>query len=57
MSILAENVETFLNLAVSFAYEPGSVIKPITVTIGEDGKVHAHTEYVDTGFDKKEVLS
>lgn len=50
----AENVETFLNPAVSFAYEPGSVMKPITMAIGiEDGKVHAHTEYVDTGFVKE----
>lgn len=49
-----ENVETFLNPAVSLAYEPGSVMKPITMAIGiEDGKVNAHTEYVDTGFVKE----
>ena len=49
-----ENAETFLNPAVSFSYEPGSVMKPITMAIGvEDGKVNANTEYVDTGFVKE----
>ncbi len=49
-----EDAETFLNPAVSLAYEPGSVMKPITMAIGiEDGKVNAHTEYVDTGFVKE----
>ena len=50
----AEDTEAFLNPAVSLAYEPGSVMKPITMAIGiEDGKVNAHTEYVDTGFVKE----
>lgn len=49
-----ENVETFLNPAVSLSYEPGSVLKPITMAIGiEDGKVNANTEYVDTGSVKE----
>ncbi len=40
----------FLNPAVSLSYEPGSVIKPITMAIGlEEGKVSPDTEYVDTG--------
>lgn len=40
----------FLNPAVSLAYEPGSVVKPLTMAIGlEEGKVSPDTEYVDTG--------
>lgn len=45
-----ENPEDFLNPAVSLTYEPGSIMKPITLAIGiEDGKVNANSEYVDTG--------
>lgn len=45
-----ERPESFLNPAVSLSYEPGSVLKPISMAIGiEDGKVNAETEYVDTG--------
>ncbi len=45
-----EDYSVFLNPAVSLAYEPGSVMKPITMAIGiEDGKVAPSTEYVDTG--------
>lgn len=40
----------FLNPAVTTAYEPGSIMKPITMAIGlEEGKVSPETEYVDTG--------
>lgn len=40
----------FMNPAVSFAYEPGSIMKPITMAIGlEEGKVSPETEYADTG--------
>jgi len=40
----------FLNGAVSSSYEPGSIIKPITMAIGiEEGKVSPMTEYIDTG--------
>jgi cell division protein FtsI/penicillin-binding protein 2 len=45
-----EDYSVFLNPAVSFTYEPGSIMKPITMAIGiEEGKVSPHTEYVDTG--------
>lgn len=45
-----EDYSLFLNPAVSSAYEPGSIMKPITMAIGlEEGKVNPHTEYVDTG--------
>lgn len=45
-----EDPSVFLNPAVSLPYEPGSVLKPITMAIGiDDGKVNANTEYVDTG--------
>ncbi len=45
-----ENPELFLNPSISLTYEPGSIMKPITMAIGiEDGKVNASTEYVDTG--------
>lgn len=40
----------FMNPIVSMAYEPGSVMKPLTMAIGlEEGKVDPDTEYVDTG--------
>jgi cell division protein FtsI/penicillin-binding protein 2 len=39
-----------MNPAVSVSYEPGSIMKPITMAIGiEEGKVSPTTEYVDTG--------
>lgn len=45
-----EDYSVFLNPAVSFTYEPGSIMKPITMAIGiEEGKVSANTEYTDTG--------
>lgn len=45
-----EAYEIFLNDATSIAYEPGSVMKPLTMAMGiEEGKVNPHTEYVDTG--------
>lgn len=44
------DVSHFLNPAISLPYEPGSVIKPITVAIGiEEGKIEPDTTYVDTG--------
>lgn len=40
----------FMNPAVSSSYEPGSVMKPITMAMGiEERKVSPNTEYVDTG--------
>ncbi|HLC95279.1 MAG TPA: penicillin-binding protein 2 [Patescibacteria group bacterium] len=49
-----EDYTLFLNPAVSFAYEPGSIMKPITMAIGiEEGKISAQTEYVDTGSVEK----
>lgn len=45
-----EDYSIFLNHAVSSSYEPGSIMKPITMAIGiEAGKVSPNTEYVDTG--------
>ena len=45
-----ESYEIFLNDATSIAYEPGSVMKPLTMAMGiEEKKVNPHTEYVDTG--------
>ncbi|MEK9151175.1 MAG: penicillin-binding protein 2 [Patescibacteria group bacterium] len=45
-----EDYSVFLNPAVSLTYEPGSIMKPITMAIGiENGKVSPDTEYVDTG--------
>ncbi len=45
-----EDIGLFMNPLVSFPYEPGSVMKPITMAIGiEEGKVHPNTEFVDTG--------
>lgn len=45
-----EDYSVFLNPAVSHTYEPGSIMKPITMAIGiEEGKVSPNTEYVDTG--------
>jgi cell division protein FtsI/penicillin-binding protein 2 len=45
-----EDYSLFMNPAVSVSYEPGSIMKPITMAIGiEDGKIAPTTEYVDTG--------
>jgi cell division protein FtsI/penicillin-binding protein 2 len=45
-----EDYSVFLNPAVSLKYEPGSVMKPITMAIGiEEGKISPNTEYTDTG--------
>jgi cell division protein FtsI/penicillin-binding protein 2 len=42
--------ETFLNGATGVSYEPGSVMKPLTMAMGiEERKVNPNTEYVDTG--------
>ncbi|OGI22295.1 MAG: hypothetical protein A2808_00850 [Candidatus Moranbacteria bacterium RIFCSPHIGHO2_01_FULL_55_24] len=45
-----EDYSVFLNPVLSLAYEPGSIMKPITMAIGlEEGKVSPNSEYVDTG--------
>jgi cell division protein FtsI/penicillin-binding protein 2 len=45
-----EDYALFMNPAVSVSYEPGSIMKPLTMAIGiEDGKVSPMTEYTDTG--------
>ncbi|MFZ2299766.1 MAG: penicillin-binding protein 2 [Candidatus Moraniibacteriota bacterium] len=45
-----EDYSVFLNPAISHAYEPGSIMKPITMAIGiEEGKISPNTEYTDTG--------
>ncbi|HLN18682.1 MAG TPA: penicillin-binding protein 2, partial [Patescibacteria group bacterium] len=45
-----ENMDSFRNLAVSDAYEPGSVFKTFTLASAVDaGKISPDTTYVDTG--------
>ncbi len=45
-----KDFSVFLNPAVTTAYEPGSIMKPISMAIGiEEGKVSPETEYTDTG--------
>ncbi len=45
-----EDLSQFMNPVISIPFEPGSVMKPITMAIGiEEGKVNPGTEYVDTG--------
>jgi cell division protein FtsI/penicillin-binding protein 2 len=45
-----DDYSKFMNPAVSSSYEPGSVMKPITIAMGiEEGKITPDTEYVDTG--------
>lgn len=40
----------FLNQNVTFEYEPGSIMKPLTMAFGiEEGKVTPDSTYVDTG--------
>lgn len=49
-----EDLSLFMNQAVSLSYEPGSIMKPITMAIGLDtGKIHPNTEYTDTGVVKE----
>lgn len=44
------NVADFLNPAVQKSYEPGSVVKVITMSAGIDsGKITPQTTYIDTG--------
>lgn len=45
-----ESVKDYNNPAVSFAYEPGSIFKPITMAAAIDaGKVSPNTIFTDTG--------
>lgn len=49
-----EDYSLFMNPAVSLAYEPGSIMKPLTMAIGiEEGKVNPDSEYIDTGAVKE----
>jgi len=46
----AYDLSSFINRAVQFVYEPGSVFKPVTMTAGIDsGKLTPNTTYTDTG--------
>lgn len=45
-----EDMNVFVNAAISKLFEPGSVFKPITMSMGlNEGKVSPFTTYVDTG--------
>lgn len=45
-----EDLSRFMNPVISLPYEPGSIMKPLTMAIGiEEKKVNPNTEYVDTG--------
>lgn len=45
-----EDMSLYLNQGISFAYEPGSVFKPITMAAGiDDGKVNPDTTFIDPG--------
>lgn len=49
-----EDLSLFMNQNISIPYEPGSIMKPITMAIGLDtGKVSPTTEYTDTGVIKE----
>jgi cell division protein FtsI/penicillin-binding protein 2 len=46
-----ENIDVFVNPAIQKLYEPGSVMKPITMAAGLDsGKIEPETTYTDTGL-------
>lgn len=45
-----EDINVFVNSAISELYEPGSVFKPVTMSMGlNEGKVSPSTTYIDTG--------
>lgn len=47
------NLDIFQNAATQKIFEPGSVLKPITMAIGlEEGKITPQTTYTDVGFVK-----
>lgn len=49
-----EDIAVFLNPVLQKVFEPGSIIKPITMAAGlETGKITPQTSYVDTGFSQK----
>ena len=49
-----DDYSLFLNPAVSVTYEPGSIMKPITMAMGiEEAKVNPNTEFVDSGAIKE----
>lgn len=49
-----EDLSLFMNQNISIPYEPGSIMKPITMAIGLDsGQVSAGTQYTDTGAVKE----
>lgn len=49
-----KDIRVFLNPAVQEVFEPGSIIKPVTMAAGlESGKVAPDTVYVDTGSVRK----
>jgi stage V sporulation protein D (sporulation-specific penicillin-binding protein) len=48
-----EDIQVFNNAATFYAYEPGSVFKPLTMAAAIDqGKVSPETKYTDTGEQK-----
>jgi len=51
--LLNDQTFPFLNRAISGAFHPGSVFKPVVATAGlEEGKITAATEFEDTGVIK-----
>jgi len=48
-----DNISIFINPAISYAYEPGSIFKPFTVAAGLDSnKITPDTTYKDDGYVK-----
>lgn len=49
-----ENISDFLNPAIQKVFEPGSIVKPVTMASGiETGNITPNTTFVDKGFVKK----
>jgi len=53
-----QNLDIFQNTAIQKIFEPGSIMKPFTMSMGiNEGKITPNTTYVDYGFVKEGIAT